>query len=197
MHTTNYSSFLTSQKETNPTFWQRVAKQVTQTTANIVHKITNAMGNIWDTLMANQVKMGIWNNIFSQDEIDDITLNAGTGRYRWYQIFSYGNVVGQIEGPIHSEVNWAILMDYIRVDGDIFPYMQVLELSDALTEDRKLYQLLTILKLIQVHWSMALHQSGPIRIDSWMLGLLRAHGINWKFDKNNWNETGIYIFSKG
>lgn len=42
-------------------------------------------------------------------------------------------------------------MDYIRVDGDIFPYMQVLELSDALTEDRKLYQLLTILKLIQVH----------------------------------------------
>lgn len=192
MHTSNYTNNL----PTNSTWEHRLVEALMQTGANTTHKVSMIIWRALDNFLANQIKRGIDGIVFSEQDINNISVKKWSWRYTWYQTFSYGDTIGQVETLGHSEVNWGALLGTVKVDMDTFPYVQVLEISEALSKEQKIYQLLTILKLVTIHWTVALHESSPIRIGSWMLGLLSAHGIHWKFDKNNWNETGIYIFSK-
>ncbi len=127
---------------------------------------------------------------FSEMDIDSISVTEWKRRYKGYVALSWWDVIGQEHED--AELNWwALVSDNVGTQ-----QIQSFQLSDTVSGSREMYELLTILKLLSIHGSIALHQSSPIQITRKMLWLLRAHGLTWRFEKKQWNETGVYIFTK-
>lgn len=152
--------------------------------------ITDFIGPRVTDIISGQISKGIRGNIFSETDINSISLIEWKKRYAGYTAFSLGSIVGQESDD--TEMNWWAL---IR-NKDGIAYVEAFDFSDGISGPREIYELLTILKLLSVHGSIALHESSPIQIRAKMLWLLRSHWVTWKFTKNEWNETWVYILNK-
>lgn len=62
-------------------------------------------------------------------------------------------------------MNWGVLL--INKDG--VPHIESFVFSEGTVRTREIYELLTILKLVRVHGSIALHESSPIEVRSKIL----------------------------
>lgn len=152
--------------------------------------ITGFIGPRVSTIISDEISKGIGKNIFSETDINNISLTEWKRRYAGYMVFSLGNVVGQQSED--GEMNWWALIK----NKNGIAHVEAFDFSDSIPGPKEIYELITILKLINIHGSLGLHESSPIQIREKMLWLLKAHGIQWRFDKNQWNETGVYIFTK-
>ena len=156
--------------------------------------ITNFIWPRVTGIIAGEISKGIAGNIFSEDEINSISAKKWKGKYVGHTVLSLQNKDGQENEA--SKIDWWVVIGTIQIDKQSFASVQSFDLSDNMNKPREMYELLTILKLINIHGYIVLHESSPIQIRERMLWLLKAHGVKWKFDKNQWNETGVYIFTR-